>query len=168
MNNDDVLELASDLPTVPIPPGEILINEEAPSAGVFILRSGTLEVRRGGQLVAIIEEPGTFVGEMSMLLESPSTADVVARDNVAVHEIEDPRGFFAANPDVTFFLAGLLAQRLNAVTGYLSELKEEHGDTSSHLHEASTMVDQLLASRGTAMMADPSDDEIAAAAEFQG
>ncbi len=168
MEANDVLDLVAAQPIRSLPPGELLINEDAPSAGVFVLHTGTLEVRRGGQLVSVIQDRGTIVGEMSMLLESPSTADVVARDHVEVHEIPDARAFFSSNAELAMHLAGLLAQRLNAVTGYLSELKEEYGDTEEHLHEASSMVDRLLASRGLAMPVDaPSDAEIeAAAADF--
>jgi len=162
MLHDEILAIASDQPERTVPPGTLLIEEGDTTPGVFVLRAGTLEVRRGRELVAVIEEPGSMVGEMSMLLASASTADVVARGEVSVHVIDEPEAFFATHPAITLFLARILAQRLHAVTGYLAELRAQYGDTENHLGLASAMVTRLLASKGTSIDVDeePTDDEL--------
>ena len=165
MHHEEILALAADQPVRHLAPGEILIVEGELAPGVFILQSGTVEVRRDGQLVAVVDRAGSLLGEMAMLLESPSTADVVARDHVACHQIAAPEVFFADNPELALFLARVLAQRLHAVNGYLAELKERFGDADNHLGLASAVVDQLLASRGTTIDPEavgPSDEELAA------
>lgn len=162
MNHDQILDTASELPVQEARPGEILIAEGEPTPGIFVLRSGILEVRRAGQLVALVEKPGAMVGEMAMLLDAPSSADVVARGEVELHAITDPDGFFGLHPELALFLARILAQRLTAVTSYLADLKERHGDEQNHLGLAAAMVDRLMASRGTVMADEPTDEELAA------
>lgn len=161
MDHSEVLETARDEPLRTFGPGHILIEEGEPTPGIYILVSGTLEVRRGGQLVAVVEQAGSMVGEMAMLLDSPSTADVVARDEATLRDIRDPEHFLATHPRLALFLARILAQRLHAVTGYLSELRERYGDSEDHLGLASAVVDRLLASRGTTIDDEPSSHRIA-------
>ena len=144
MDNDQVLSETSDFPTRIARPGEIIIEQEGDSTDLLILRAGTVEVRRGGQLVAVIDEPGATLGEVSMLLQSPSTADVVARDEVELTVIEDPESFLVANPNLTLVVARQLADRLASVTDYLAELKDEHGDTDGRLGLVPEIVSELL------------------------
>ncbi len=160
MLHHEILAIAADQQALTAPPGTLLIEEGEQSPGLFILRSGTLEVRRSGQLVAVVEEPGSMVGEMALLLGSPSTADVVARDDASLYEIADPEDFFATHPQVSLFLARILAQRLHAVTGYLAELRERYGDAEDHLGLASAMVERLLASRGTRIDVEAEPSEV--------
>ena len=128
MDNAEVLSRSESFPTRTARPGEIIIEQDGESSELLILRAGTVEVRRDGQLVAVIDEPGATLGEVSMLLDSPSTADVVARDEVVLTVIADPEAFFADYPRLALAVARQLAERLARVTDYLADLKDEHGD----------------------------------------
>ncbi len=144
MDNAEVLSRSESFPTRLARPGEIIIEQDGDSAELLILRSGTVEVRRDGQLVAVIDEAGATLGEVSMLLASPSTADVVARDEVLLTVIEDPETFFTEYPRLALAVARQLAERLARVTDYLADLKDEHGDGDTRLGIVPEIVSELL------------------------
>jgi CRP-like cAMP-binding protein len=74
--------------------GERLIEQGRPGMALFVLRSGKVSVQRleGEKVteVAILDE-GDHVGEMSLVDESPTSARVVARENVMAFEISRDR-----------------------------------------------------------------------------
>ena len=158
MDNAEVLSRSESFPTRTARPGEIIIEQDGESSELFILRSGTVEVRRDSQLVAVIDEPGAILGEVSMLLASPSTADVVARDEVVLTVIEDPESFFADFPRLALAVARQLAERLARVTDYLADLKDEHGEGDARLGLVPEIVNELLTWRR--VTADLADEEL--------
>lgn len=161
MDHEQVVGLAAQFPTRTARPGEIIIEEDGESAELLILCTGTVEVRRGGQLVAVIDEPGATLGEVSMLLDSPSTADVVARDQVQLAVVDDPTTLFVEQPELALFVARQLADRLARVTDYLAGLKDEYGD-DGRLGMVPEIVSELLTWRRlTAEAVDPDGEETA-------
>ncbi|MGI9624407.1 MAG: Crp/Fnr family transcriptional regulator [Acidimicrobiales bacterium] len=158
MDHEELLTLTDRFPTRTARPGQIIIEEDGVSTELLVLRSGTVEVRRGGQLVAVIDEVGATLGEVSMLLESPSTADVVARDEVILTVVDDPITLFAEEPQLALFIARQLADRLARVTDYLADLKDEFGD-DGRLGLVPEIVSELLTWRRLTAEAVPSSDE---------
>ena len=144
MEHTQVLELASGFPLRTAHPGEIIIEEDGSSAELLILETGTVEIRRAGQLVAVVEEPGATLGEVSMLLDSASTADVVARGEVKLRVIADPNALFADHPELALFVARQLADRLARVTAYLADLRDEFGDDDGQMGLVPQIVNELL------------------------
>lgn len=144
MDHSEVLAVAEGFPTRTARPGEIVIEEDGDSPELLILKEGTVEIRRGGQLVAVVDEPGATLGEVSMLLDSSSTADVVARDAVVLAVVADPDALFAEHPALALFIARQLAGRLARVTDYLADLKDEFGDTDGRLGMVPEIVSELL------------------------
>lgn len=72
--------------------GETLFRENGPEDCLYILTSGTVEVRkkvlpRREQLLAVMEAP-TVVGEMGLLTEPRSVATVTAKTSVAARVID--------------------------------------------------------------------------------
>jgi predicted GNAT family N-acyltransferase len=57
--------------------GELIIKKGATSTGMFIIMSGTVEVRVEGKVLATLGK-GEVLGEMAFLLGSPRSADVYA------------------------------------------------------------------------------------------
>lgn len=57
-----------------------------------------------------------------------------------LHVINNPKGFLRSNIDIPILLSSVLAQRLNGVTSYLFELKNQLGDDFDQL----VIVDQVL------------------------
>ena len=88
---------------------------------------GCLRVRKGETLVNSIDEPGAIVGEISVLLGSPYSATVEA---IAPSRLRYPRTArsFLRDPEVVRLIAVGLAERLNYVTAYLADLKQQYVD----------------------------------------
>ncbi|MFO8058281.1 MAG: cyclic nucleotide-binding domain-containing protein [bacterium] len=67
-------------------PGEIIIEQDRPGQGLYIIKKGTVKVQRveGGQVSELVElGPGSHVGEMSLVDRAPTSARVVAGDQGA-------------------------------------------------------------------------------------
>ena len=139
-STSDILEHCDGAPTERYRAGDVLLEEGHWSGKLFILVDGEVEVSRGGTGVAVLGEPGSMFGEMSALLELPHTATVRALTDVTVRSPEDAAGFLRAHPELAFHLARVLAQRLNAATTYLVDVKRQYDGRSDHL----AMVGEVL------------------------
>ena len=127
-NMKNMLSLSSHLPEVTLAAGDMVVREGEPGGAVWVLVTGALDVRKGGQLVNTITEPGALIGEMSILLDSPYGATVAATAPSRLRHAADGHAFLASDPAVTTLLAIGLAERLNFVTTYLADLKHQYGD----------------------------------------
>jgi CRP/FNR family cyclic AMP-dependent transcriptional regulator len=135
-----LLDLCRDLPVQHFAAGDALLTEGERSGRLYILIEGEVEVRKGDVEIPTITEPGSIFGELSALLGLPHTALVRALTPCRVHVIEQADAFLRSNPVVTYQLARLLAQRLNTITTYLADLKNQFQDAEDHLG----MVDEVL------------------------
>lgn len=140
----DVLSRCADLPTRAFAAGEVLIAEGDPPGEVHVLVEGVVDVLVGGETMLTIEEPGTFLGELSVLLDRPASATVVASSPVTVHVLADPSSTFATHPDLLLDVARLLARRVGALTSYLVDLREQYADTEGHLGMMDTVLSALM------------------------
>jgi CRP-like cAMP-binding protein len=147
----DILAAARDYPVIAFAPGEVLIREGIASPPIFVLLSGTVSVYRGDIRVSRTSLEGALFGEMSILLDIPSTATVVAETPVRAARIDDSAAFLAERPQVALHSAKLLAQRLYDATTYLADLKSQFMDEESHLG----MVDRILGSLLTQQLERP-------------
>lgn len=65
--------------------GEVLIRQgEPPTPEIYVLVAGTLVVRSSFGFIARLDQPGTVVGEVAVLMVSERSADVVAESPVQV------------------------------------------------------------------------------------
>jgi CRP/FNR family cyclic AMP-dependent transcriptional regulator len=138
----DILAAARDYPEAAFAPGEVMISEGTVSPPIFVLLSGTVAIYRGDIRVSRTSVQGALFGEMSILLDMPSTATVLAETDVIAARIEDSEAFLSERPQVALHAAKLLAQRLYDATTYLADLKRQFVDEKSHLG----MVDRILGS----------------------
>jgi CRP-like cAMP-binding protein len=127
-----------------LPSGSALLSEGQTSGQLFVLIEGTVEVLRGDTQVALVSEPGAVFGEMSTLLKIPHTATVRASTPVRVYVFEDAEEFLRAHPAIGFHLARLLAERLNAATTYLVDLKRQFEDHRDHFGMVGEVLESLL------------------------
>ncbi len=139
MTGDEQLE------TVPIflRPGEVLFYEDDNSRECYVLMSGAVEIIKSGRRIAELEEPGSFIGEMSPLNDVPRSATVVARDDVILLRIteSDFTEFFSRRPEMALALARTLAKRLDKTSDDLNE-------TNSKLANAGRLIRELSAIMG--------------------
>jgi CRP-like cAMP-binding protein len=132
----------ANLPILELTLGEALLQAGTTTGKLFFLKSGELAVVRDGVTITRIREPGAIFGEMSLLLHGPHTADVIATQPSVCHIVHDAREFLLANPELTAYVASVLAHRLDAVTRYLVDVKSQYAEAGTQLG----MIDEVLES----------------------
>lgn len=117
--------MAKDLYTK-VPAGKTLFREGESGADMYILESGTVEISRGGSVLAALEA-GDFFGEMAILEDQPRFATATARTDVRVLRIE--RASFAdllrANVEIAIRIMRKLAARQRRAEQRLLEAQAE-------------------------------------------
>jgi CRP-like cAMP-binding protein len=86
LNGDEIFALASGAERRTFAAGEALVSEGEPGESMFVIESGQVAVKVGGETVADLFA-GDFVGEMSLLTGAPRNATVTAVEPVAAYEI---------------------------------------------------------------------------------
>jgi CRP/FNR family cyclic AMP-dependent transcriptional regulator len=135
----NILELIAGHPTRSFAPGETIMEQDAPSGPLLVLVEGEVEILRDKVRVGKISLPGAVFGEMSVLLGSAHTATVSALKPSRFAVIEEPRQFLAGSADASLHVASLLAKRLDALSKYLVNVKEQYEG-----HDHLGMVDSVL------------------------
>ncbi len=74
---ESVRALAASLQAEEHAAGAVVFREGEAADALYLVESGLVEVRRGGEPLAALG-PGSFVGELGLLLEAPRSADLVA------------------------------------------------------------------------------------------
>jgi CRP/FNR family cyclic AMP-dependent transcriptional regulator len=119
--------------------GSQAIGEGEMTGRLYVLVDGQLEVIKGGTVVASVAEPGSVVGEMSVLLGQPHTATVRAVSTTRVYEFDDAAKFLASQPSIAVLIAKTLAERLYDATTYLADIKRQYaslrGILQQRMHE---------------------------------
>ena len=121
----DILWRFEDMTPKVFAPGEVLMEEGRETGKLFVLKSGTVEVRRRGTTITSISDPGAVVGEMSALLDRPHTATVVAITAVEAYGLENGMKFLEERPGLALHVAAGLARRLENTTDLVVRLR--HG-----------------------------------------
>jgi CRP-like cAMP-binding protein len=103
---------------------------------LFVLVSVNLRIEKNGSLIATVVEPGACVGEMSLLLGIPATADVVAGERSELAVIDDAGTMLDGGDGLPLVLARLLARRLQVMTTYLADIKQQYADHEGGLGSA--------------------------------
>lgn len=156
MNVDDILRATESFPRRVFGDGEFILQDGVRSSSLLVLESGVIEVQRRSIAVVRMDEAGSVVGELGLLLDTPASADVVAIGPVTVRVIADAPAFFVESPDFALYLATTLARRLWQVSTYLSDLQEQLADRGDTLGLVPAVLRDLLGS--TRAPADPGSD----------
>ena len=139
-----ILDHCADLEPHECAAGTVLLAEGATSGRLFVLVEGRVEVLRGSTQVALVGEPGAVFGEMSILLGLPHTATVRAASPVRAYVFEEAGAFLRSHPAIGFYLARLLAQRLNSATTYLVDIKRQFEGHRDHLGMVGEVLESLM------------------------
>ncbi len=132
------------LPLLSVAAGQVVIEQGQPLKGVYFLESGEFEVLKNGVLIAEIFQAGAVLGEMSWLLETTPTATVRAITTCTCRVAADPGNFMRENPEVTLHVAVTLARRLDSLSRYLVDIKNQFKDRADHLGIIDEVLDSLL------------------------
>lgn len=145
---DELLAIAQALPQRTVDAGDVVLAEGTPAPVLYVLLDGALRVEKGGAAITTISDAGACVGEMSLLLGVPATADVVAVEPSVLAVMDDAPERLAADPVLAVALARLLASRLQAMTTYLADLKHQYADHEGGLGMVDVVLDRLMRSPG--------------------
>jgi CRP/FNR family cyclic AMP-dependent transcriptional regulator len=144
---DALLSLAQGFPRRTVEAGAVLLVDGQPVHALYVLLSGELRIEKGSVAVATVTEPGACVGEMSLLLGVAATADVVASERSELAVIENAQTMLEADARLPVALARLLAARLQVMTTYLADIKQQYADHEGGLGMVDVVLGSLL--RGT-------------------
>jgi len=139
-----ILDNCGTVPLQRVPGGTVLVAEGETTGRVYVLAQGRIEVLRGDTQVTVLDEPGSMIGEMSVLLGAPHTATARAMGDIDVHVIENGAAFFRTHPELSWLVARVLAVRLNAATTYLVDLKRQFAHYDDHLHMVGEVLETLM------------------------
>lgn len=140
----DILDFCEGHTARSFKPGEPLITEGGQDGRLYILIEGQVEVQRKGTQVSYIDEPGSFFGEMSVLLDMPYSATVRALSEVKAYVIDDALKFFESQPEIAIHVASLLARRLYYTTSYLVDLQQQAAGKREDLDLVDRILEQLV------------------------
>jgi CRP-like cAMP-binding protein len=142
----DILDFCEGLPTQAFAPGDTLIHEGLTPGKLYVLIDGQVEVIRRDMQVTHVDEPGSVFGEMSVLLDQPSSATVKALSEIKVYLIDDAYKFLENRPEVSIHIATLLARRLYYTTAYLVDLQQQLAGRRKDLDVVDKILGQLFQS----------------------
>lgn len=135
-----ILDLCHGLPAQSFDPNAILLKEGETSGLLYVLIDGEVEILKGDFQINLVSNPGAIFGEISVLLGIPHIATVRTVGPCRAHVIASGDAFLQSHPDIAYQLAKLLAHRLNGLTAYLVDLKDQYEHRDDHL----SMVDGIL------------------------
>ncbi|MBL4889846.1 MAG: cyclic nucleotide-binding domain-containing protein [Candidatus Lindowbacteria bacterium] len=103
--------------------GDVLFSKGEDSSEIYILETGGVEITINGDNLAYITDPGSYIGEMAYLLDSPraATATAIEDSTLLVIKAESVEQAMAANPKLALKLAKTLATRLTDTNSILAD-----------------------------------------------
>ncbi len=140
----DLLEHCAHLPHRSVDAGTVLVEQGAPFGEVIVLVAGRVAIERDGELLALVDEPGAILGEMSTVLDRPASATMRATRDTEFLVAEDGVGFLLEHPAVVLEVARTLATRLDNLTGHLADVKRQYGDSGNHLGMLDDVMGTLM------------------------
>lgn len=110
--------------------GHVLFNEGDVSKDLYVMAGGKVEITAGGEHIAYITDPGSYIGEMSFLLNQPrsATATVLEPSVVLVLGEDTLEKTIMASPDYAIKLAKSLASRLDRQNKLVQEFLKAHAN----------------------------------------
>ncbi len=120
----NLLDLCSDLPIRSFQKGDMVLKEDEKDGEILVLKSGTLEIQKGGTVVTTVANPGSIVGEIAVLLERGHSATAVALSDCEMYVMEGAKAELAAHPELYREVARVLANRLMRVSDAIVELRD--------------------------------------------
>jgi CRP/FNR family cyclic AMP-dependent transcriptional regulator len=135
---------SADLSEVTYPDGAPILVEGHRHRELLILVSGAVQISASGAEIRVIDEPGSIFGEMATLLGSPATATATAVGECTFKKADDAESFMRDHPAFALEIASTLARRLDVITRYLADLRNQYADRSDHLGVVDSVLESLM------------------------
>lgn len=126
-NAADFQKRLADLPIATYEAGETVLTAQSTTGRLLILKKGAVAVIKEGIEISKVAEPGAVFGELSALLGTPHTADVVAVEASQFY-IAHAATLFTKDPVALLYVTAILARRLDRANEALVELKQQLED----------------------------------------
>lgn len=115
--------------------GTVLIEEGKKNRNVYVLVSGKVAIKSGEHQIATVEDSGTILGEISVLLATEPVATVVTSEPSEFYVIEDFMSFVYEHPDACVSMAQILACRLINMNNQLVFVKDNLAELQNKLKD---------------------------------
>jgi CRP/FNR family transcriptional regulator, cyclic AMP receptor protein len=98
--------------------GEVIFREGDPAQELYVVKSGSIEVRHGNRLLETLSEGG-IVGEMALIDAAPRSATVIAKTDTTLVPVGEKQFLFMVShtPHFALNVMRVLARRLRATRG---------------------------------------------------
>jgi CRP/FNR family transcriptional regulator, cyclic AMP receptor protein len=127
------------LPIASFQAGEMVFLAGSRTGRLLILKKGAVAIVKEGVEIARVSEPGAVFGELSILLDQPHTADVLALESSEFHVANE--SLLAENQLASIYIAVVLVRRVNNANRALVELKHQLHAGEPHSVIAETLAD---------------------------
>ena len=114
----------ADLPLAVYEEGEAVLTGGSTTGRLLILKEGAVAVVKQGVEIGKITTPGAMFGELSVLLDRPHTADVIAA-KASTFYVAHAATPFMQDPVVLRHVAAVLAGRVDRANQAFIELKQQ-------------------------------------------
>jgi len=143
----------SALPLVTYEAGETVIADGSRTGRLLILRRGAVAIVKDETEIATVAEPGAVFGELSILLDQPHAADVLALETSQFH-VAEATSLLTHNPIAVLYVATVLAHRLDGANHALIQLKGQlhAGQPHSVVVQTVARMEGLLAVSGASLV----------------
>ncbi len=110
-----------EFPELSVVAGSTILAEGSDGAIMFVIRSGTIQVRINGKVVEEISEGGIF-GEMALLEHAARSADIVALTDVVAVPLDERKfiTLIAKVPHFSLLIMRSLARRIRKMNAKLA------------------------------------------------
>jgi len=107
--------------------GNKVFNQGDHGKDIFILRHGAVTVKVDGQIMGLINTPGTIIGEMAYFLGNQRTATVEAIEDAEFSVITGDylQETLMKNPEIAIDLLKILSERLANTTKFATRLERD-------------------------------------------
>lgn len=113
------------LEEVTIDAGIALLKQDERASKVYIMVTGKVRVTAKDHEIAVIDDIGTILGEISALLGTDNVATVTTMEPSTFHIVDDFLEFIKENPEVGISVAQLLAVRLINTNNHMVYIKDQ-------------------------------------------
>ncbi|NOY81253.1 MAG: cyclic nucleotide-binding domain-containing protein [Kiritimatiellaeota bacterium] len=113
------------LEQVTIEAGTAVLEEGRRTRKVYVLISGSVDIKARKQHLATVDMPGAILGEISALMGTEPVATATTKEDSSFYVIEDFSDFMREHPEACLSVAQILACRLVNMNNHLVHIKEE-------------------------------------------
>lgn len=106
--------------------GEVIFSENDLSRDLYVLLKGRVDVVQRGVSLAVLDKPGSFLGEMALLSGQPRSATLIAREKVVMLKVspENISLLLRHMPDLMMKIAKNLAGTVSNLNKELLKARE--------------------------------------------